>query len=73
MLLQTNIDDSLYKALSSQFNQAELDSVINKAVANYLENIEDIKDAEEILAKIKSGKEETISFEQILKDNDLED
>jgi len=72
MILQTNIDDKLYKGLTKHFDATQIDSVVNHALAEYLEDLEDIKDANEILARIRAG-EPTIPFEEIRKELGLDD
>lgn len=75
MILQTNINvsDALYKGLLSHYNEAELELAIQRQVEEYLCDLRDAKECDEILRKIRSGEEETVPFEDILRENGLAD
>jgi RHH-type transcriptional regulator, rel operon repressor / antitoxin RelB len=44
-----------------------------EAILRYIEDLEDVYDAERILARIRSGKEKTISLEDVMKRYGVED
>lgn len=41
------------------------DALVRRAIANMLEEIEDITEAQRILSDVKSGKEKTITLKQL--------
>jgi RHH-type rel operon transcriptional repressor/antitoxin RelB len=44
-----------------------------EAILKYIEELEDVYDAERILDRIRSGKEKTIALEDVLKQYGMED
>lgn len=64
MILQTNINDKLYKELLQKHSEEELEAAINTALENYLENLGDTLDAKIALER-KNNPSKLCSMEEV--------
>ena len=57
--------------LANQSGQP-VDVFLDKLISDYLEESNDILEADSVYRRIQTGQETTVSFEQLLKDNGLD-
>ena len=73
-VLAIRLPDSIEKRLAKLAKRTGRTKTFyaREAILRYLEDLEDVYDAERILERIRSGKEKTIPLEDIMKRNGME-
>jgi len=69
-----NIPSSLELRINQLANKAgqPVDLFLDALISDYLEDKNDVAEADVIYKRIQTGQETTLSFEQLLKDNGLD-
>lgn len=74
-MLAIRLPDSIEKRLARLAKRTGRTKTFyaREAILRYIEDLEDVYDAERILERIRSGKEKTISLEDVMKRYGVED